>query len=478
MMWWLYEGVLFLGLLSALPKALWRQRLPHRGWSMRLGCYPQHLVQALEGRSTLWVHAVSVGEVAASVPLCAALRQAYPEYPLILSTVTPTGFVVASKPADGSAPVGTSGVTTIEVVAECRTRGRPASPAGNVPARSAITGTLPIYFPLDFRACVTRALDTLRPRLLVLIESELWPTVVHLAAARGIPVVLVNGRISGRAFRRYQLVNPWLKGLLGKITLYLMQSQADADRVLHLGAPPDKVRVVGSLKWDACLQNRPSPAAIQDTATRLGLTPEARLIVAGSTHRGEERLLLDAFTTLKAQHRGLRLLLAPRHLERLAEVERLVQRVGCVSRRLSQTAPGEHWEVGLVDTIGELPRYYGLATVVFMGGSLIPHGGQNPLEAASLGKPIVCGPSMENFAQITQQLLSVHGARQLASMSALTGVLSELLTQPQVAHAMGRCAQELTERSQGATQRTLDALRPLIRGTVYSNCLDTLTPCS
>ena len=422
-MWVLYELLFLLGLLLYLPKAIWRRRLPHRGWSMRLGRYPDRVTQALRGRRAIWIHAVSVGEVLAVQPLVRALRQAAPADSLALSTITPTGFAVASKQAEACTPV---------------------------------------YFPLDVRGCVTRALDTLRPRLLLLMESELWPTVIRLTASRGVPVVIVNGRISPRAFRRYAFVAPWLRETLGCVTLFLMQSQADADRLLQLGAAPDKVRVTGSLKWDASLGSRPSIEVIRETAARIGLNGQEEIVVAGSTHRGEEAAVLQAFRSAQAARPHARLILAPRHLERLSEVEGLVRHAGLSSKRLSQAAAGGEWAVGLVDTMGQLPRYYGLATVAFIGGSLIPHGGQNPLEAASIGKPVVFGPSMHNFESITHQLLAHHAARQVADAGELTRALEELLADPVEAQAMGRRAHELTERFHGATQRTLDALKPLL----------------
>ncbi len=441
-MWILYEFLYLIGFLLYLPSALWRRRLPHRGWSMRLGRYPDRVAQALSfdprfdapstrplaslgiAQHSIWVHAVSVGEVLAVQPLVRALRQAMPERPPVLSTITPTGFAVASSQAGGCTP---------------------------------------IYFPLDLRGCVERALNAIRPRLLLLVESELWPTVIRQASARGIPVAVVNGRISPRAFRRYALVKPWLRVTLGRMALLLMQSQADADRLLQLGASPSKVRVTGSLKWDASLSTRPTAEAIRETAARIGLGHREEIIVAGSTHRGEEAAVLQAFRAARAEHHAARLILAPRHLERLGEVEGLIRDAGFSSVRLSQVEPGGEWAVGLLDTMGQLPRYYGLATVALIGGSLIPHGGQNPLEAASVGKPVVFGPSMHNFESIVHQLLAHHAARQVANAGELTRLLKALLGDPVEAQAMGRRARELTERFQGATQRTLDALAPILQ---------------
>ncbi|MBI2104338.1 MAG: 3-deoxy-D-manno-octulosonic acid transferase [Candidatus Omnitrophica bacterium] len=422
-MWILYELLFAIGLLLYLPRAVWRRRLPHPGWTMRLGRYPEPVARALGGRRTIWVHAVSVGEVLAVRPLLTALRQAAPAEPLVLSTITPSGFSMAER------HVGAGGVA--------------------------------VYFPLDLSLCASRALEALRPRLLLLMESELWPTVIRLAAARGVPVAVVNGRVSPRSFARYRLARPWVRSMLSRVAIFLMQSQADADRLLQLGAPQDRVRVVGSLKWDASLLARPDPEAVRQLAGRLGLGGRDMTLVAGSTHRGEEAAVLGAFQALRASRADARAVIAPRHLERLDEVERLARQAGFAVARLSQADGAGRWQVGLVDTWGQLPLYYGLASIVFIGGSLIPHGGQNPLEAASLGKPVVFGPSMHNFEAIAHQLLAHRAARQVASGEELSRALAELSLHDADAQAMGRRAEELTQEFQGATQRTLQALAPL-----------------
>ncbi len=424
MIWLPYELLFLIGFLLYLPRAIWRRRLPHRGWTMRLGRYPRGVTEALAGRPSIWLHAVSVGEVLAAQPLIRALTEADPARPLVLSTITPGGFQMAST--------------------------RFAPPV------------VPIYVPLDLTGCATRALETIRPRALLLMESELWPNLIRLTHARNIPVAVVNGRVSPRSFRRSRLITPWLRGMLDRVALFLMQSQEDADRLIQLGAPPGKVHVVGSLKWDASRATHASAEALREAAMRLGLSPGDPVLVAGSTHRGEEEPLIRAFLGLRGARQGLRLIIAPRHLERVGEVEHLLQRHGLKTARLSARASGQPWEAGLIDTFGHLPVYYGLASVVFIGGSLIPHGGQNPLEAASLGKPIAFGPSMHNFSAITHQLLAHHAARQLTPGEDPTALLHELLANPAEAQAMGARARELTERFQGATQRTLHALHPLL----------------
>ena len=414
------------GFLCYLPKALWRRRLPHRGWSMRLGRYPAHVRQALHGKRAIWVHAVSVGEVLAIRPLIQELTAQQPDTPLVPSTVTPTGFQVASKLMGGRGTV--------------------------------------IYEPLDFRFAVNRALDLIQPRILLLVESEFWPNLICTIARRGVPIAVVNGRVSSRAFRRHMLAQPLLAGLFRTITLFLMQTQMDADRIIKMGARPSQVKVLGSLKWDASLMSRPKPAEIQALASRLGLAREDALIVAGSTHRGEETAVFEAFQSVRTPGQRVRLVVAPRHMERMDEVEALARERGMQVQRVSSFAASAPWDVLVVDTMGQLPLYYGLATVAFVGGSLVRHGGQNPLEPASLGKPVLFGPSMENFSEIVQQLLVHQAAHQLQSPQELPDRLAELLTNPTEAQISGAQAQALVERLSGVSRRTLDALAPFLRG--------------
>lgn len=424
-MWFLYECLLTFGLLVYLPKALWRKRLPHRGWTMRLGRYPEDVRRRLApAGGAIWVHAVSVGEVLAVQPLVRALLESHPAAPLVLSTITPTGFEVASK------LLGSTVVT--------------------------------IFEPLDFRATVTRALDLIQPRLLILVESELWPTLIRLTKQRGARVVIVNGRISERACRRYLLVKSWMRRLLESIDLSLMQTEADAERLITIGAPVSRVKVLGSLKWDASLLARPSRADVEALAQQVGVNHDETLLVAGSTHQGEEIALFEAFDAIRAVLPSAKLVIAPRHPERIGEVEGLAHARAVRVIRISQMRKDAAWDIALVDTMGQLPRYYGLATVAFVGGSLIPHGGQNPIEPASLGKPVVFGPSMHNFADITQQLLAHQAARQLRDRAELTPALQELLTNREEASLMGARAQALVERLGGTTQRTLHALSGLL----------------
>lgn len=420
----LYQLLLFIGLIGLIPGAFLRRRLPHRFWSMRLGNYPPDVITPLKGKQAIWIHAVSVGEVIAAQPLIEHFLLNHPQNPVVLSTITPGGFDVIKRRFG-------SRVTAI-------------------------------YFPLDFSWCVARAFEAFNPAILLLMEFEVWPMVVRRAGQRAVPVVVVNGRVSPKAFDRYRRVRRFFKATLREVDQWLMQSREDADRVIALGAPTDRVQVLGSLKWDASLGTRSQPEAVSQLLQRLKLDPKQVVVVAGSTHRGEEEAVLKAFSALRKQLPQACLIIAPRHLERVGEVERLIQQADLRASRLSQ--PNGHWDVGIVDSFGQLPAYYALATLVFIGGSLIPHGGQNPLEASSQGKPVVFGPFMHNFKGIAHQLLAHHAARQADNSQALSAVLCTLVQQPSEMAAMGEAARQLTERFQGATQRTVEAVTPWLSG--------------
>jgi 3-deoxy-D-manno-octulosonic-acid transferase len=391
---------------------------------MRLGRYPQAMRRKLSGRRPVWVHAVSVGEVLAARPLIEAISRRLPEEPPVISSITPGGFDLARKRA------GERGVA--------------------------------FYWPFDLRGPVRSAFDCVSPRLLLLMESELWPTAIAEASRRQVPVAIVNGRISKRAFDRYRRVPGLMRGMLSRVALCAMQSQADAQRARELGAAPQRVQVCGSLKWDASIESRPDSSAVQDAANRLGLSGAAPVLMAGSTHRAEEPILIDAARRLLATHPSLRLIVAPRHLERVSEVEVRLQRAGFSTMRWSQAAGQRPWQALIVDAFGCLPLFYALSDVAFIGGSLIAHGGQNPLEAASLGKPTVFGPSMHNFQEIADALVSASACRQLRSATELLPALESLLADSHLAKDTGQRARALTEQSKGAVARTLQALEPLL----------------
>jgi len=422
MMYWIYSLGLcafFVGMLPAvLSQAILRGKY-RRDLGERFGS----VVPWSGTTAPMWVHAVSVGEAMAAAPLARELAARHPEIPLLASTVTETGRGVAEQ---------------------------------RLPA------TRFVFFPLDFGWVVGRALDRLRPRLVLLTETELWPNFLAACRRRGIPVVVINGRISPRSFPRYRLVRRWFGRVLSDVRLFCMQTAQDAERILLLGAPADRVRVVGNLKYDlATLDAAPDPAGAR---ARLTLSPDRRLIVGGSTHRGEEELLLEAFLALSDSRKDLCLLLAPRHPERLEEVERLVRRAGlaCVRRSQLPARPLDGASVILLDTMGELAALYAAAAVVFIGGSLIPHGGQNLLEPAAVGRPVLHGPHMGNFIEMRDLFRHAGAAFQVEDGKGLRQELSTLLDDPGLADQMGKAGREIVEAHRGATRRTADLVDALL----------------
>jgi 3-deoxy-D-manno-octulosonic-acid transferase len=410
-MYGVYSAALGLFLIASLPALL--ARWFRRGYGGTLRPRWSRFEEGLPVEPRCWIHAVSVGEAAVAVPLVHAIRRRWPELSIVVSTVTPTGARVVTRELDG--------------VASHR------------------------YFPLDFPGPVRRALSAVRPRFFIGIETELWPNFLRALGRRGIPSMIANGRISDRSFRRYRLVRPFLARVLSDVTVFAMQSAEDARRIVALGAPAARVIVTGNMKADA----RQEPAGHPEWTTPLEL--ECRwLWIAGSTHRGEEALIVDAYLELKARFPSLALLLAPRHPERAVEVERLCGSRGVsVVRRSALPSGGIGEAVIILDTVGELAALYALAEVVFVGGSLVPSGGHNMLEPAHRSKPILFGPHTENFRESAALLLSVGGAVVVKDALDLVRKIEKLLEEPALARQMGDAARAAVASRQGALDKTL-----------------------
>jgi 3-deoxy-D-manno-octulosonic-acid transferase len=350
------------------------------------------------------------------VPLVQAIRRRWPQFSIVLSTVTPTGARVVQ---------------------------------GEL-ARSATHR----YFPLDLPGPVARALDAVRPRFFIGLETELWPNFLGALASRGVPTLIANGRISDRSFRRYRLVRPFVARMLARVSVFGMQSDEEARRIIALGAPAERVVVTGNLKADL----RPeTPDAGLDWADALGLEPDSALWVAGSTHRGEEAAVLEAFEQVRSRVPRLRLLLAPRHPERADEVERLVRERGLSARRRTSLGAEriDGTAVIILDTIGELASLYRYAAVVFVGGSLVPNGGHNMLEPAQRKRPILFGPHTENFRESAELLLGAGGALVVKDAVELGREVERVLEDPTLGHAMGEAAFAAVATRRGALERTL-----------------------
>ena len=424
-MYFLYSFLLATGFVLALPVFLWRGRATgkyFRTFRERMGRLPVYL--NVDGDRSIWVHAVSVGEVLAARPLVLALKARFPSLRVLLSTTTLTGNAVAQKSIRG------------------------------------IDGLF--YAPFDWPGPVRSALDTINPSLLVLVETEIWPNLIHEARRRGVRTAMVNGRISPRSHAGYVRIRPFLKRVLEEIDLFLMQGDAHADRIRSLGAPGERVRVTGNLKFDSVEAPR-TPEKLR----RL-LAPESRrgrpLFVAGSTAGGEEELVLAAFHRVRERVPAAGLLIAPRHPERFDTVPALIEAAGFRCLRRSALEPGS-WkdgEVVLLDTLGELAQVYPLADVVFVGGSLVPVGGHNILEAAVAGKPVIVGPHMHNFQEIADQFKAEGALVEVRTSDELAREVSSLLTDEVRRRGVGERARALVEKNRGALAATVEALAGLL----------------
>ena len=415
----LYSCLLLVALLFSSPWWLWRMATSGRyraGLLGRLGKVPAHLAQAVAGSPTIWLHAVSVGEVLTAHRLVQELQAALPGYVIAVSTTTATGQALAAERFPGC-PV--------------------------------------FYMPLDFAGAMRPYLETIRPRLVVLMESELWPRMLYECEQRRVPVVVVNARISDRSFPRYLRLRRFWQPLLAKVTLFLAQGDESAGRLAKIGVSLNKIRVVGNLKYDA------SPPTQHDFTgvLRRNLPVEAEIIVCGSTLDGEEKEILKAWERLSTTgHRGV-LILAPRHPNRFASVLRLAGKSALrTSEWLKNPRPLNLNEVMILDTMGQLAAVYRVATVAFIGGSLVRKGGHNPLEAARFGVPVVMGPSYENFREIVETLRA-RDAIYIVEHGNLTLALHTAMAR---GRAVGLRGQRFFEAQTGATERTLLALTDLL----------------
>jgi 3-deoxy-D-manno-octulosonic-acid transferase len=375
-----------------------------------------------------WVHAVSVGESIAAAPLLEALRRAYPALPIVVSTVTETGARVVR-----------------ERFSELATHR---------------------YFPLDFPPIVRRVITSISPAFFVCMETELWPNTLRALAARGIPVMIANGRLSDRSFRRYRVVRGAMKRVLADVGVFGMQSAEDARRVIALGAPPERVVVTGNLKTEPLAD----PAGAADLWHRLlGLAADQPVWVAGSTHRGEEEAVLEAHCRALLDKPNLALVLAPRHPERVGEVIGVLKGRGLAAVRRSdlpaRRSPGA---VIVLDTVGELAQLYAIADVVFVGGSLVPLGGHNMLEPALRGKPVLFGPHTHNFREAAGILAESGGGRVVHDAGELGVELRRLLADSVLRARLGAAGRDAVIARHGAVRATLELVAQYLYPKVHA----------
>ncbi|HAS51246.1 MAG TPA: 3-deoxy-D-manno-octulosonic acid transferase [Gammaproteobacteria bacterium] len=411
----IYNGLIYLLLPLALLRLYWRGRREpgHRQrWSERFGYFPP-----LPESGCLWVHAVSVGEARAALPLIRALLARYPDQPVLVTTTTLTG-----------------------------SRQVQAALGDQVHH---------VYAPYDLPGAVARFLQNARPRLAIIMETELWPNLLRHCAVANIPVLIANARLSERSARGYARIRPLTASLLQDVTLIAAQSQADAERFRQLGAP--RVEVLGNLKYDLTL---PDNLPEQGRTLRRELFGEHRPVwIAASTHNGEDEYILDTLSELRRRWPDLLLLLVPRHPERFDPVAALCQQQGFgVVRRSTRQLCGAETAVFLGDSMGELLLFYAAADLAFVGGSLVPTGGHNVLEPALLGLPVLFGPHMFNFTEAGARLLDANAAWQIADAGELATAIDQLLADPEQRRIAGQRGQAVVERHRGALVALLHSI--------------------
>ena len=424
MVYLFYSLALAVGLLLSSPYWLY-QALRHgkyrRGLAERMGKVPAR-IGSLEGARVIWIHAVSLGEVLAVVGLVNQLRRSLPEHRLLISTTTDTGQDMARK------RFGEENV---------------------------------FYFPMDFAAAIRPYMQTLRPEMVVLAETEFWPNFLRLADESGARVAVVNARISDRSLPRYQRFRWFLRRMLAHIHLFLAQSEQDRERLQSIGAGSERIQITGNLKFDVPLSSAsPIVDSLRRSFSAEGAGP---ILVCGSTVEDEEAPLLKAFENILVGHPHAAMILAPRHPERFDSVAKLIENMGIPSYRRSVWA-GESLagRVLLVDTIGELAALYALADVAFVGGSLVPRGGHNIIEPAQHGVAVVTGNHTENFRDIVWLFQRCDAVR-IVGVSELPLTLMQLLDHDDERRALGRRAKETILSQMGATARTLGALKSMLR---------------
>ncbi|MFH1359911.1 MAG: 3-deoxy-D-manno-octulosonic acid transferase [Candidatus Omnitrophota bacterium] len=388
---------------------------------MRFGCLPGEIKEALKSKENIWIHAVSVGEVLSVKQLIQNIKKAFPRHQIVLSTVTKTGYAMATKDKGAA-----------DVV---------------------------IFAPLDFSFVVRKVLNLINPKIYIVAETELWPNLLTSLNKRNIPIVQVNGRISDKSFQGYKKIHFFFKKEINRISAFCMQSETDHERVIELGADSRKANVVGNIKFDDL------PGEGEYRQKCFETEKDTQLLVAGSTHSGEEEILLKVFKSLLNDFPNLRLVIAPRHVERTEEILKIVAQEGFDPIRFSdiENKKFEQGHVIVVDTLGHLKSIYAMATLVFVGKSLTVGGGHNIIEPACFAKPILIGPFMENFRDIVEIFMSNEAIMQVNDQQELLFKLRELLRNPEEMKTIGRLAKQVVEANAGATQKTINIISKFLK---------------
>ncbi len=425
MFYWIYNIISVFLLLPVLAYHFYRSASRGRppAFAERFGILPKESLKVLSGRPVIWLHAVSVGESIAARPLLKALRSCYPGHAIVVSNTTETGRGIAA--------------------------GFPEQ-------------DLCIYFPFDFFPAVCSALNSIKPQIVIIMETEIWPNFTKEATRRSIPVLLANGRISDRSFSRYMSFSWFFRHPLRLFSELCLQTDTDRERIIAIGAPPDRSLVTGNLKYDIPYRQVSDDERLA-LRRQYGVPVDALVVVAGSTHQGEEEAVVAAYRALLGEGAPLFLVLVPRHPERAESVAGILERIQCAYRRHSAgNSEGltglSIGDVLLMDAVGQLMNLYALADIAFVGGSLVPTGGHNLLEPASVGIPTVFGPHTENFREIAGLVLHYGAGIQIEGAEQLIDTWRTLVTSVELRQVLGQNGLKLMRDKSGATQQHMDVI--------------------
>ena len=428
MIYYLYNFLLTFLLIVAIPYFLVRSLISKRfckALPQRLGFF-----QSPSFKRPIWVHAASVGEVFCSIPLLKKIKRELPYSKIVLTTMTSTGNETAKLQLSEADQI--------------------------------------LFVPIDHPFIIRRAVKRIQPSLLLIAETELWPNLLRSCGKRGIPIILFNGRISQKSFRRYLLFKFFFKECLKYISLFLMQTEQDQERVVEMGAESHKTKVEGNLKFDQAFPSF-SQKTTDEMGGAIGFHGLEKILIAGSTHSGEEEILVRLYKELKKMEPHLLLILAPRHLERLEEVERILRKeaISWLRKTSLRMRPGRPDQVSpeviLLDTMGELTGIYSLGTLVFVGGSLVRIGGHNPLEPLFFKKCVLFGPYMFNFLEISSRLVETGGAIQVSGEEELFSQSRRLLLDERARQEVGEKGYQFLQKHRGATERMFEEIRPFLK---------------
>ncbi|MFW6035948.1 MAG: 3-deoxy-D-manno-octulosonic acid transferase [Halothermotrichaceae bacterium] len=425
-MYFIYDVIFILLFIIYLPAFIFKllKGKYREGFWQRFGFIPTEKLRKLTGKPVIWVHSVSVGETVAASSVVKELKQRYPEYAILFSTVTDTGQRMARK-----------------IINEA---------------------DVYIYFPLDFSPVLKRVLNKIKPELVVIMESELWPNFVCVSDKIGASVILVNGRISDNSAKKYKYLGPYLSDMIKRIALFCMQSEQDSKYIIGLGADSEKVYNTGNTKLDQDYSNVNNEEK-DYYYKQFKLDKTNSILVVGSTHPDEEEQFIKVFSTLRQIFKDIIMIIAPRHIKRSAEIADCYSKAGIKTVLRTEIEQREDEPVIILNTIGELAKIYSIADLVFIGGSLIEIGGHNILEPAAHGKLVFFGPHMFNFKESTRLLMEQDAAIQVEDLDELIDRLKEFLANPELIREYSEHIKKVIKNNKGASRRTVDLLAEVLR---------------